>query len=299
MRNPYKTREGGATVTVFAPYDCGNHCPFCINKGEYGDTSWFDQGKIEDSIRLMDSITPYCDFVFTGGEPLADRRNLQRMIDLIPSTHRLFINTTLPVFEGQTKEDLIEFTERNKDKLTCINISRHLQHYVTETPDSYLAELKCPVRVNCVLYKDYPAEKLPDYLDRWTGYGIPVQFRFDYTATTPENLYDQEHDPILADLHKIAAYTGLDGCRMRCGFHFDYNGLELTYHKTLPYSTIVETDPADGVTYDILYDIIIKQNGEIRSDWDDTKLDVDAYRNVKFEPYDLHIIEGDLKHTTF
>ena len=26
--NPYKTREGGATVTVFVPYDCNNHCPF-------------------------------------------------------------------------------------------------------------------------------------------------------------------------------------------------------------------------------------------------------------------------------
>ena len=299
MRNPYKTREGGATVTVFAPYDCGNHCPFCINKGEYADTSWFDQSKIEESIKVMDEITPYCDFVFTGGEPLANRQMLQRMIDLIPNTHRLFINTTLPVFDGQSEEDLIEFTEHNKDKLTCINISRHLQHYVTETPDSYLAELKCPVRVNCVLYKNYPAEQLPEYLDRWIDYNIPVQFRFDYTATTPENLYDREHDPILADLNKIADYTGLDGCRMRCGFHFDYHGLELTYHKTLPYSTIVETDPEDGKTYDILYDIIIKQNGEIRSDWDDTKLDVDAYRNVKFEPYDLHIIEGDLKHTTF
>ena len=299
MSNPYKTRKGGATVTVFAPYDCGNHCPFCINKGDYADTSWFDQGKIEESIRLMDSITPECDFVFTGGEPLADRKNLQKMIDLIPPTHRLFINTTLPVFEGQSEEDLIEFTEHNKDKLTCINISRHMQHYVTETPDSYLAELKCPVRVNCVLYKEYPADRLPEYLDRWVKYGIPVQFRFDYTATTPENLYDREHDPILADLNKIADYTGLDGCRMRCGFHFNYKGLELTYHKTLPYSTIVETDPEDGKTYDILYDICIRQNGEIRSDWDDTKLDVEAYRNVKFEPYDLHIIEGDLKHTTF
>ena len=98
---------------------------------------------------------------------------------------------------------------------------------------------------------------------------------------------------------KIAAYTGLDGCRMRCGFHYDYKGLDLTYHKTLPYSTIVEKDPEDGVTYDILYDIVVRQNGEIRSDWDDTVLDVEAYRNVKYEPYDLRVIEGDLKHPTF
>ena len=62
---------------------------------------------------------------------------------------------------------------------------------------------------------------------------------------------------------------------------------QLTYHKTLPYSTIVETDPTDGVTYDILYDILIKQNGDIHSDWDGTPLDVDAYEKVVFEPYDL------------
>ena len=36
MNHPYKTRDGGATVTIFVPYDCKNHCPFCINKGEKG-----------------------------------------------------------------------------------------------------------------------------------------------------------------------------------------------------------------------------------------------------------------------
>ena len=85
---------------------------------------------------------------------------------------------------------------------------------------------------------------------------------------------------------------------MRNGFHFMYKGLELTYHKTLPYSTILEKDPEDGKVYAILYDIVIKQNGEIHSDWDDRvmdyHLDVDAYRNVKFEPYDLRVIEGNI-----
>lgn len=291
MKHPYKTREGGATVTVFAPYDCGNHCPFCINKGEYADCSGFSKDKIIESIKVMDEITPRCDFVFTGGEPFANRDALQEMIDHIPDTHRIFINTTLPLFEGQTEHDLIAFTEKNQHKITCINCSRHLQHYVEESPDELLAALAVPVRVNCVLYKKYPAEQLPAYLDRWVKYNIPVQFRYDYTATTPENLYDQENDPILHDLKKIAEYEGLDGCRMRCGFHFNYKGLELTYHKTLPYSTIVEKGD-DGVTYDILYDVIIKQNGEIRSDWDETKMDVDAYRHVVYEPYDLKVLEG-------
>lgn len=288
IRNPYKTREGGATVTVFVPYDCKNNCPFCINKAEYADMEGFSAEKICKSIEKMDSITPYCDFVFTGGEPFADLKSLQMMLDKIPTTHKVYINTTLPVSEFQSEEDIIEFTRRNRDKITCINVSRHMQHYVQESNDGLLAKLRVPFRINCVLYKNYPAEGLAPYLERFHKIpGSSVQFRFDYTATTPENLYEQESDKILQDLKKLAPYTGLDGCRMRCGFHFDYHGMELTYHKTLPYSTIVEKDPVSGVTYDILYDILIKQNGDIHSDWDGTLMDVEAYEKVVFEPYDL------------
>ena len=77
---------------------------------------------------------------------------------------------------------------------------------------------------------------------------------------------------------------------MRNGYYFEHDGVEITYHKTLPYSTIVEKGE-DGVTYDILYDILIKQNGDIHSDWTDVLLDVDAYENVVYEPYDLRWME--------
>lgn len=299
MRYPYKTREGGATVTVFVPYDCGNHCPFCINKGEYSDTSTFDQTKIMESIRLMDEVTPYCDFVFTGGEPFADREALQKMLDLLPPTHKIYINTTLPVYPGQSQEDILHFVEKNKDKISCINVSRHLRRYVEESPDELIAALPVRRRVNCVLYDHYPADRIPAYLDRWVTSGIPVQFRYDYTATTPDNLYQTENDKIYADLCRYATYRGLVGCRMRNGFVFRYKGLDLTYHKTLPYSTILEKDSKDGIVYAILYDIIIKQDGAIHSDWDDRvmdyQLDVEAYRHAKQEPYDLRVIEGDVQ----
>lgn len=288
MKHPYKTREGGATVTVFVPYDCNNHCPFCVNKGEYADLTGFSEEKIVESIRRMDAITPYCDFVFTGGEPFADLDSLQHMLDAVPPTHKVYINTTLPVSECRTEEDIVAFTERNRNKITCINVSRHMQRYVVESNDGLLRRLAVPFRINCVLYKNYPAQDIVPYLERFLKVpGASIQFRFDYTATTPENLYDQAGDKILRDLKAIAPYTGLDGCRMRCGFHFNYKGMELTYHKTLPYSTIVERDDADGVVYDILYDILIKQNGDIHSDWDGTPLDVAAYEKVVFEPYDL------------
>lgn len=292
MIHPYKTREGGATVTIFVPYDCHNHCPFCINKGEYADLTGFSAENICRSIDQMDAITPECDFVFTGGEPLADLNALQSMLDHIPTTHKVYINTTLPVSECQSENDIVEFTRRNRDKITCINVSRHMQKYVVESNDALLSRLEVPFRINCVLYKNYPKADLVPYLERFRKIpGATIQFRFDYTATTPENLYDEASDMILSDLKKISRYTGLDGCRMRCGFHFDYKGMELTYHKTLPYSTIVERDGRDGVTYDILYDILIKQNGDIHSDWDGTKLDLDAYEKVVFEPYDLRWLE--------
>ena len=290
MSVPYKTREGGATVTVFVPYDCGNNCPFCINKKEYADMTGFSVEAICDSIRTMDGITPQCDFVFTGGEPFADLGALQTMLDVIPRTHKVYINTTLPLLHGVTEEDILAFAQKNRDKITCINVSRHLVKYVVESSDRLLAEMPVPVRVNCVLFRDYPREQLVPYIRRIQALGRPIQFRFDYTDTTPDNLYDRDHDPIYHDLCQVARYTGLDGCRMRCGFHFDFEGLELTYHKTLPYSTIVETGD-DGVTYDILYDILIKQTGVLHSDWDGTLLDVEAYRKVVFEPYDLHWIE--------
>ena len=291
MQHNYKTRFGGATVTIFVPYDCNNCCPFCINKGEYADTTGFSLEAICDSIEQMHTITPDCDFVFTGGEPLADLHALDIMLDHIPFSHKVYINTTLPVSKLQTEKDVLDFVDRNRCKITCINVSRHLQHYVVESNDQLLARLPVPFRINCVLYKNYPTEYLPAYLDRFSAIpGASVQFRFDYTATTPENLYRAEDDPILHDLGQIARFTYLDGCRMRCGYHFDYHGMELTYHKTLPYSTIVEEDRLHGEKWEILYDILIKQNGAIHSDWTGVPLDLDAYRKAIYEPYDLKVV---------
>ena len=291
MSHPYKTRAGGATVTVFVPYDCRNHCPFCVNKQEYAHNEGFSVDAILKSIAVMDEITPACDFVFTGGEPFANLGQLQRMLDAIPTTHKIYINTTFPVQPGCSAEEMLAFTRKNRDKITCINVSRHLQRYVEESPDEVVAQIATKKRINCVLYQDYPADELTAYVERWRKYSIPVQFRYDYTETTPENLYEEDNEKILQYLRAQFQYMGLDGCRMRNGFHFAYKGMHMTYHKTLPYSTIVETDE-NGVTYDILYDILIKQNGELHSDWTGVKLDVEKYRNVVFEPYDLKVLDG-------
>ena len=295
--NPYKTRVGGCTCTVFVPYDCNNHCPFCVNKKEYVDSSNFSLDKIISSIKIIDQITPNCDFVITGGEPFANLPALQRIIDTIPATHKLYINTTFPVQTNISSNDLLNFVSQNKNKISCINISRHTNMYIEESPDEIISKISTKKRINCVLYKNYgDKDVLTNFVKRWGKYNIPIQFRYDYTETTLENLYEEKNDPILQDLLSNFTYIGLDGCRIRNGFHFKYYIDELgvwermTYHKTLPYSTIVEKDENDGITYDILYDILIKQNGDFHSDWDGTILDIEKYKKVKFENYDLKFL---------
>lgn len=92
----------------------------------------------------MDEITPACDFVFTGGEPLANLDALQQMLDAIPPTHKIYINTTFPVQQRYSAEEMIAFTEKNKDKITCMNISRHLVKYVEESADEVIGRIACP-----------------------------------------------------------------------------------------------------------------------------------------------------------
>ena len=287
MSNPYKTREGGATVTVFVPYDCDNHCPFCINKAEYADPTGFSLEQICESIRAMHEITPRCDFVFTGGEPLADPEALQRMLDCIEPGHRVFINTTLPVMEHRTEDELVGFLNRNIGKITCVNVSRHLYPFVVESNDGIFGRLLVKSRVNSVLFGKHTRDQLLEFIRRFGAYGVPIQFRCDYTTTTPENLYDEANDGTLADLRAILTPTVTEGCRIRCNYEFLDGEHPVSYHKTLPYSTVTETDK-NGVAYDILYDILIKQTGALHSDWDGTPLDLEAYRKAVYEPYDLH-----------
>ena len=297
MNNPYKTRIGGCTCTIFVPYDCNNHCPFCVNKKEYADTSNFSIDKIINSINIINDITPNCDFVISGGEPFANLSSLQKILDNLYSSHKIYINTTFPVQPEISDSKLIDFVKTNSNKITCINISRHILPYVQESPDELIARIGVKKRINCVLYANYnKVDKLYEFANRFGKYKIPIQFRYDYTNTTLDNLYEEENDSILQDIKKHFTYIGLDGCRMRNSFHFKYFIREISdwehiaYHKTLPYSIIEEKDNSDNIVYNILYDILIKQNGDFHADWDGTPLDIEKYRKVKFEPYDLKFL---------
>ena len=236
------------------------------------------------SIALMDRLTPNCDFVFTGGEPLANLESLGRMMDAIPATHKIFINTSI-MCAGFDEERILGFLKAHAERISCLNVSRHLRKYVKECDDSVIdriRDLGIRVRINCVLFDEgavQPTDILA-FIARWKFHDVSIQFRKDYMKTTLDNLYQK--DRIQGILGSILIFDKMVGCRMRNGyFYHDESGKTISYHKTLPFSIIKE--PHGQYIYNIVYDVIINQDGSLDADWDGTRLDAEAYSKVIFE----------------
>ena len=250
----------GPTVTLFVPYDCNNSCPFCVNKAEYRDQSHFDLDRCYRALDLMDRVFPHNDVVFTGGEPLAKLDALEEILSHVKRTHHLYINTTLPVGDDQTIQSVAETLNRHKDQISCVNVSRHLKHYVQECSDEIFDLLEVRHRINCVVFEDAKEpstrEKLLKFLDRFIGH--EVQIRANYSNLTLDNVFETKGDDLFKLLSDIAEYQyPLEKELFRTGFVFHYKDSLVTYHKTLPYSKI------NGK----VGDIIIRQNGLIYDDW--------------------------------
>ena len=73
----YVVGRSNLALTIFVPYDCPNHCPFCTSKDDYKDTSTFSLDEIIKSIRNIAYLPQITDIVITGGEPFADLKSLQ------------------------------------------------------------------------------------------------------------------------------------------------------------------------------------------------------------------------------
>ncbi|MBR5709076.1 MAG: 4Fe-4S cluster-binding domain-containing protein [Oscillospiraceae bacterium] len=278
----YTTVKNGATVTVFAPYDCNNHCPFCVNKMDYQINPVFDLENVLRSMWRMDGITPLCDFVFTGGEPLADLAMLDRMFKAVRemnakgSHHRLFVNTTFPV---KSHDDVI-YLNGNRDIITGFNVSRHIYPFVEECWDNYFSYVQIPIRINCVLTTAKEAEKGPDLIERFKRfrsiYGF--QFRDNYTGVNETNLFDQDTNERLKALLKAFGVKeyGFTSDRFRWSAILQETPL-ISFHRTQCMSKGVD---AKGNVF--IGDIIVDPRGNIMDDWNEygSPLDVEKYAEI-------------------
>ena len=184
----------------------------------------------------------------------------------------------MPVGESQTIQDVADILNRYSDRISCINVSRHLRHYVKECPDEIFDLFKFRTRINCVVFEDAkdPAtkEKLIAFLDRFHGHEI--QLRANYSYLTLENVFDTDNDNLFKLISEICEYKyPLEKERFRTGYVFERNGSKITYHKTLPFAKV------DG----IVGDIIIRQTGRIYDDWNEygKELNINDLVGIKYQ----------------
>ena len=256
------TNPKGATVTIFAPYDCKNNCPFCVNKKEYQDNPSFDLEAVKESMALMNEITSDCDFVITGGEPLASMTAFLQLVHQVQrfneagAHHKLFINTTLPVEEKD-----IQILNKYADVITGFNISRHIGGYIKESDKEIINKLRIPVRINCVLYKKEDVDGVPNFINKWSDY--PIQFRENYSGIYPYNVY---HSSDIFDkfCEKFPyEYEGFEPQLNKDTFRWSLEiAPDIYYHRTACFSTVWTKDG-----HQIVNDVIIDTRGEILSDW--------------------------------
>lgn len=292
--------KNGATITVFAPYDCGNHCPFCVNKADYKADKTFDLDAVGEALFTLHDITPSCDIVLTGGEPFADLSKLKILVQAVAllnaqnaqvdiPKHKLFINTTLP---GDIYKNA-EFINKFSDIITGLNVSRHPRPDVVKECDDKIFTLieNVDVRINSVIQDKYDTLiYMTNVYDRYRHYECVkgFQVREDYTQVNAMNLY--EYSPIMRDFMLSCAGIGDASLDTYFKTHlifkndFRWNlqvNEDISYHKTLPYSVIY-----CGATNKEINDIIITPQGRILDDWNHygSDLDLDLYKKRILRP---------------
>lgn len=271
-------------VTVFVPWDCSNHCAFCSSKIEYQrkDGKTLDE-KMELIIKTIKKFnkTNINEVVFTGGEPLADITKLQKLIDVVSKTKKIYINTTFPCVNRFQASKIATFINDN-DKIKGISISRHQTTFNDDEKmfsknilkDRWLSLIKKPVRINCVVNDstNYEAfirrfENAPD--------NVLINFRANYLNITQNNLVSF-HEKGISELFKINKLEYLDtsGCSVCNTNKFKYNYTDgnkryILYHRGINLSSIQLNSVC------IVNDIIIKQTGDWYYDWDNKDTDKD------------------------
>lgn len=253
-------------ATIFVPYDCGNNCPFCTTKKEYSDTRKFDLEKIISQIKAINKMSCVTDVVFTGGEPFADIASLSEMVLAVSATKNVYINTTLPFNTARQAVDFINTVE----KIKGVNISRHIDKFISTKSDIFIPEIIKPKRINCVLYRDYTNEQLLDFIDLYSGRNRIINFRADYTKINHMTLRDPNTAFIKTLCSMGLSYMNTSGCLVCNTDYFLTPGrYTVAYHRGIEHSCVIFGDNI------VVNDIIIKQDGNIYYDWDGKDINIE------------------------
>lgn len=270
----YICGRSNLAATIFVPYDCNNNCPFCTSKALYRDNTE-NMKLLKDNIRLINKTSKIKDVVITGGEPFADLEKLGEILSLISINKRVFINTSMPIKDEESRTKVKEFLKKYKRQISALNISRHLSVSMeNDTNDKFINSLRKIVnlKINCVLYNielnEESATKFKEFIKRFPNANIC--FRADYRGMTFEKLKTL-NDPFIAFVvnHLGAKYIQGGGCQV-CNddsFKVEIVGIEhiIHYHRGMEHSSIQIGDSV------IINDIIIMPDSHMCYDWDNKR----------------------------
>lgn len=297
-------------LTVFVPWDCGHHCPFCTTKAEY--LTRYPASRIDyfftrqkESIRRILAYRFVDEIVLTGGEPLADIPRLQELMRVIRNECRfegkVYINTSLN-FDDEKGRAALDFLREVVQSKAVSGISVSLPYADVRMMNARGFALmkrvhrECPLpegwmRINSVV----KGNESPDQIRRFfhdtmdcDGRRVwSINLRKDYTTCSQANLNDC-FDPMMRTLMGMPdfVYWGSGGClvcRNDVFISFTHGYKRITYHRGVESTSLRYGDLL------IMNDLVIKQDGEIRYDWGEgtqlPKYVMDAFSG-KIDPSD-------------
>ena len=283
----YSVGRSNLALTIFVPYDCPNHCPFCTSKEEYHNAENFDIEKIIESLDKVAYIPFITDIVITGGEPFADLTKLQYLLDKCKLYHKhIYINTTLPVRNDEEANNIFNFILKNQRVINGLNISRHMCVKTNLEDDALIEKIykntNIPLRINSVLI-DVKAEltRVKSFIDKYEPFVNSINFRGDYTKIKNQDDLRRLSHPILDILFEMPnlTYISSGGCLVCNNNDFVlYNektdkNTYISLHRGYEHSCVKKGN------YYIINDIIIKQDGRVLIDWDGEQINFDILYN--------------------
>ena len=256
-------------VTVFVPWDCNNNCKFCTTKHEYKSlypATTLDSNieKVKQSIRLMTSSKTITDVVFTGGEPFEHLDLLKELINEVKGTQRVFVNTSFSISDQKFEEALI-YLQSKRNKIDSVSVSCPFEGFNNFNRIEALSKFKDKkfFRINSIVTGKETKAQVVAFLDK---YFLPVfrefNFRADYRKVTQATLHSA-NDKFFKTLMSIKEiqFVTFNGCLVCRNDLFKTKYGNLYYHRGINNTSLKYGDML------IVNDFVIKQDGEIRYDW--------------------------------
>lgn len=277
----YKSGRGNLACTIFVPFDCNNHCPFCTSKEMYKSID-LNLEKILENIRKINTNPFVSEYVLTGGEPFANLDQLRQIVNACEK--KIFINTTLPLQDNI--DDIIKYVNE-EEKIYGLNISRHIGFKFPQVADvDLLDRIEKPIRINTVINNKFTFEKFEEFIRIWGNRNRLINLRADYRKI--DGLTLKNRDEVDDYLLEHYDFLGSTSCMVCNSERFQINeDIQVSYHRGLMYSSFIVGDKY------YVNDVIITPDGEVHSDWHfETKEDEDFLKWLFNNPYVLVDIDN-------